>query len=524
MPRCPSFISRSTLILILLGCISYCPSTLAQGFHPFSTLGPYSSFIENQALFVAGGRTETAPLPTEQAFMIDLSVPWNASNPMFKALPAAPAYASAASAISSDGNQWVTCYERNCHVYSVKSRTWRPIFKLSDTSIIGSSAATDPDSGLMYIPHAGDAHMMVMDPSTKTYERVYMPVTLLSTEYFSVAWSQFSRKLFLFGGTAGASGQMGRFNAYSYSESEQWKDLTNVMKGQLPSPRRDACLVPAYGGTKMILFGGFSKDKVGVLPDIYVLDVATMTWTKGSTVTQRNQRAMAACAASNDYFIAWGGGNGMEVIDSTIVYNIRTNNWTSAYNPAPAPTRPTSPNQGDSSDSGYSTRVADIVTAVLGVVVVALVAWIVLLYLKRARYNTQDAASNPESPSIPTHHHREPFTESLGNQHQWTPSPPQELHPLQLAVDSWSSPPDMISSRTLLDMPVSIHHHEPSAEESPRNQHQRTPPSPSQAPTQPDPVLLAVARSSLPDLYSSRTLLDIPIYQHQNHSPTLDTI
>lgn len=69
-----------------------------------------------------------------------------------------------------------------------------------------------------------------------------------------------------------------RFNAYSYSNTDGWKDLTSVMKGPIPGPRMGACLVPAHGDAKLIRFSGYTMDIVKVYPEI-MLDVATMTGT-----------------------------------------------------------------------------------------------------------------------------------------------------------------------------------------------------------------------------------------------------
>ncbi|KAF9944231.1 hypothetical protein BGZ65_012391, partial [Modicella reniformis] len=108
----------------------------------------------------------------------------------------------------------------------------------------------------------------------------------------------------------------------------------------------------------------------------------------------KDQRGDGACGVSNDYFIAWGGLNGDWYANTTAVYNIKTNLWTSAYEAALAPTTtigisttssPTSSGSPDSTNSagksqgnslgessGNSPRVMIIVAGVLGVVVALL--------------------------------------------------------------------------------------------------------------------------------------------------------
>ncbi|KAG0000687.1 hypothetical protein BGZ65_004152 [Modicella reniformis] len=220
----------------------------------------------------------------------------------------------------------------------------------------------------------------------------------MESNAFSVAWSVAVRKLFLFGGTQGRGYRaIEHFNAYSYSTADGWKDLTLEMKGHIPAPRKDACLVPAYGGTKMVLFGGFTSDRVKLVSDIIMLDVATMTWTKGRDPAKDERRGAAACAVSNDHFVSWGGTYGNELsyvtLNSTIVYDIKTNKWTSTFIPGPkiTTTRNIPLTDDSGSSSGNSSRIIDIISVVLGVVVAALAVCALLLYQGvRAQKNIQD--------------------------------------------------------------------------------------------------------------------------------------
>jgi hypothetical protein len=58
----------------------------------------------------------------------------------------------------------------------------------------------------------------------------------------------------------------------------------------------------AYNGAKMIVFGGRTPDKIS--GDLYILDVATMTWTQGPS---SDPRTGMVCSVSGDNFVAWGG-------------------------------------------------------------------------------------------------------------------------------------------------------------------------------------------------------------------------
>lgn len=57
----------------------------------------------------------------------------------------------------------------------------------------------------------------------------------------------------------------------------------------------------------MVLFGGVTASNVIVKGGIYILDVTTMTWTQGTPAASLSWRRGMACAAADDYFVAWGG-------------------------------------------------------------------------------------------------------------------------------------------------------------------------------------------------------------------------
>ncbi|KAF9983904.1 hypothetical protein BGZ75_004544 [Mortierella antarctica] len=65
-------------------------------------------------------------------------------------------------------------------------------------------------------------------------------------------------------------------------------------------------MVPAYNGTKMVVFGGVNVARQTVA-GIYVLDVETMIWTKGKDIDPLLSRSDMACSVAGDNFIAWGG-------------------------------------------------------------------------------------------------------------------------------------------------------------------------------------------------------------------------
>ncbi|KAI8597811.1 hypothetical protein EDD21DRAFT_356928 [Dissophora ornata] len=155
-----------------------------------------------------------------------------------------------------------------------------------------------------------------------------LPTTQLYN--YALAWSTSLHSMIMHGG---ATGQM-----FSFDPEMGWGNLNTT--GDIPAPRTNACLVAAYNGTKVILFGGYNTTKTVALNDIYILDIPTLTWTRGPAAHPSNARGGAACAASNDYFIATGGFSYSAMLNATIVYNIKTASWTSAYLPVPPPPTP----------------------------------------------------------------------------------------------------------------------------------------------------------------------------------------
>lgn len=61
----------------------------------------------------------------------------------------------------------------------------------------------------------------------------------------------------------------------------------------------------------MILFGGasgnFTNNTMTVNNGLFILDLASLTWSKGADAPAAEARMGHACAVNGDSFIAWGG-------------------------------------------------------------------------------------------------------------------------------------------------------------------------------------------------------------------------
>lgn len=404
MSHYPLVPSTALFLFLLLGCLFHCRSTHARPYRPVRAYSPHSSFIDGQAFYIGGGKPFGGTTATYQTFAIDLSMSWGTTNPKFIPLPDGIPARGRSSAISADGKQWIVGDRESVYAYDIEKETWAPIVDIPAEVARGTGAATDPETGFIYIPNAFPGLMMKLDLKAKAYTTLPMPPLLKDILGFNVAWSTPLRKLLYFGGES-IDVVKEQFYAYSYSATEGWKDIHKEMKGQIPNPRTDSCLTPAHGGSKMLLFGGESWDGLNLFPDIHVLDVATMTWRKGTNVGAKDKRSQAACAVSGDYFISWGGLIVDGIPDTTIVYSIKTNRWTKSFIAAsPASTATTirhnatvlattsfptllseTPLTEDAESSTGTSRVSLIAAPVLGVAAVTL-AGVILSYRARRRH------------------------------------------------------------------------------------------------------------------------------------------
>ncbi|KAG0380018.1 hypothetical protein BGX24_010617, partial [Mortierella sp. AD032] len=175
-----------------------------------------------------------------------------------------------------------------------------------------------------------------------------------------MTWSTQRKTALIFGGLATSNGAP-QNTMYFYDPTAENSIAPTSDDGDRPTARSDHCMVEAYNGTKMILFGGFATGQY--LDDIYILDVKSLKWTKGTPAGPTLARRRASCAVTNDLFVAWGGAvaDPMSKImtavrqNITIVYNLKTNQWQDTYSPDPY-VPPLIPAVTTPSHSGTGTR------------------------------------------------------------------------------------------------------------------------------------------------------------------------
>ncbi|KAF9186960.1 hypothetical protein BGZ51_001679 [Haplosporangium sp. Z 767] len=249
-------------------------------------------------------------------------------------------------AISSDHNEvilWNT--EKNggagISTYNIDNSTWLASNDLPPTATRSAGslkAVTDPKSGLVYIPNGADgwASMVVYNPVKRSSKSIDMPPETIKasrSHSYSVVWSTERNSILLYGGvtTATTIDQQPPFMEFDPVTSK-WSRVETT--GPSPGDIHSHCMVPAYNNTKMVVFGGQTNKDKDTLGSIYILDIKSMTWTKGVDVDPTQNRSNMACTVAGDSFVAWGGSdrnNMPNTINALIIYNLKANAWTDHF-------------------------------------------------------------------------------------------------------------------------------------------------------------------------------------------------
>ncbi|KAG0235101.1 hypothetical protein BGX31_004352 [Mortierella sp. GBA43] len=362
----------------------------------------YNTFVDGQALYIGGGRGLNSTSPITETFKIDLSVNWTSDNPKFEQLADGPLGQIVPSTISLDNKQWLVFSDGHIYAMNFAAKTWLKVMDLPGIPR-GGMAVIEPETGLIYVPHGIDNSMLEINLPAKNYTPYPMPTQLINSTYYSAAWSVSSRKLYLMGDDKQSKASL---NLFPYTKSRPWLDLSPSTMGSIPSARSYACLVPAYGGSKLVLFGGLDLSNNTELGDIYVFDVDTLIWTNGSDTTAKDRRYGSACAISGDYFVSWGGvgSGGNTMTATTLIYNLKTNQWTTSYI-APLSTAAKDPASPPPSmtiyDEPSNSRASDAVVvgvSFFGVITAAILATIGFRYGSRRRRALKSANSSTHQP------------------------------------------------------------------------------------------------------------------------------
>ncbi|KAK3839951.1 MAG: hypothetical protein J3R72DRAFT_447044 [Linnemannia gamsii] len=355
------------------------PPPGGQQFTPTVIFNAQSAYIPGRGLFINGGFSNTTSSSSfhsseqaiNQTFYIDLSVSWPTSNPTLRQLPSPPSSIAGfgyTSSIYNHNRNWILGNNGTRQVFDLTTNQWilpQPenqyqSLELNPSESVWAVSIDDPSNinstGVVYFingwstPTLGSA---VMNATTKTIRRIE-PSVPLSGGYVAV-WSSLRKSILVYGGYTTLAPLVAQRNLYELSLSDGTTPPAfelKASKGDLPLARYGHCLVEAYNGTKMVLFGGATQDN-STSDDIYILDVATLTWTAGKTTGAAAvgaSRMYASCAVTNDMFVAYGGAridHGTKawsmVKEPVVVYNLKTSEWQTRFDPE----------QGQGLDSGW---------------------------------------------------------------------------------------------------------------------------------------------------------------------------
>ncbi|KAK3829089.1 MAG: hypothetical protein J3Q66DRAFT_324324 [Benniella sp.] len=338
-----------TFISIVLFNVPFSPSVHAQKFKPVEFRGSCNAFVEGQGLYFVGITWD--PL-IPQSFMLDLSVSWNTSDPAYKTIRNPEGVLIEQCEMTSDGEHLFVSENDIGFVYSVESDTWT---EFNDNDMVsGGYATADPETGIIYLPGGGEDSkgkelMLLLDLRTKAVNKTVLPADF--TYSGPITWSSYLKSMIIFN----VEGTLQLFTPSKVSKSSTgWSKLKI---GPMPDPgpwkAEIGCLVPAYGGTKLVLSVYSSHSTV------YTLDLVTRTWKKGPPAPSV---FTTSCAVSGDQLILWGGkidfGIGRE---STMpfVYNMKTEEWTTKYTAPPSQSTMTKTSQSPTQHISYTTTTPD---------------------------------------------------------------------------------------------------------------------------------------------------------------------
>ncbi|KAK3805851.1 MAG: hypothetical protein J3Q66DRAFT_422576 [Benniella sp.] len=377
-------------VITVLSIISFTPSVHSQKFQPTPVVTPCSVFVEDVGLFISGG---IANRMTAQAFMLDLSVSWNTSDPAFKRLP------------DTDGGLFTSCtllngedifiiIWGNVHINNIRTGSRRTAFHNMLPYLSMLIPVADPVSGVVYAAQndlmtSVNNTMHIMDPTTQTITQLAIPVLGNLQVFFGGAvWSPHLQSVLF---TTTVPNMMYLFTPSNMNGSSQGWSVRNI-----PGDRSDfntmTCFVPAYNGSKMIIYASAIDGSRKSI--VHILDVSTWTWAKRTVAPYFGANA---CAVSGDQLIAWGGYQNETFRSVTAVYDMKTDKWTSNYvaspktstttSQTPIPTQNTHattlPSPRKTSDSEEKKLV--IIIAVVTGVLLAIILTAIFIYLRTSK-------------------------------------------------------------------------------------------------------------------------------------------
>ncbi|KAG0021872.1 hypothetical protein BGZ81_008750 [Podila clonocystis] len=352
--------------------------TLPAGLALNESLGGMAYGLHDRKLYIQGGNRSDNTVST-QLFMLDLSLRWEISRPVWSSLPntnninvsgvSGGFLSSGAFVVHSNNPPGVFSY-------NIQSGSWSNLNGPAVFAAGGPQVATATDNRTYFLSDG-----LVVDPQS-TPQPLSPKQTLAPG--LAVAWSSELKKVVTT--VTNGSRVMDARTLDLKALSNGWISLNAT--GRAPSDRTSHCFVPVENDpTTFLLYGG--KSGSIVFDELWSLSVTTAQWKQ--LPTSGSGRHSMACAVSGDTLVVWGGyiGDTLVVDTAPLLFNLTTNRWGAAeFVPTPSrtnidPINPISPTP-ESKIPNPSSNVAAIAGGVAGgVVLIALVGF--FLYRRRAR-------------------------------------------------------------------------------------------------------------------------------------------
>ncbi|KAK3830339.1 MAG: hypothetical protein J3R72DRAFT_257899 [Linnemannia gamsii] len=453
---------------------------------PFPVTSVAYATFDEKTFYVNGGWGQMAAVP--QFYSLDLTQDnWKVSSPPWRQLN----YPSDIQAeydhsmtVSLDGRTialWVGKVTQLVN-YSITDNKWTQ----SPSGFVsqGTHAATDPTTGTVYILNGTTSISWVNYNIASGFSTEPLPTSLFNLQdtIISFVWSKV-RKSFIVHTSEEKSATNPLFEYIP--SSGQWKALSTT--GSIPPNRSNFCVVPAYEGTKMILFGGSNPTASKIFGDIHILDVPSMKWTKGKSAPIA--RSDMACTVAGDNFIVWAGTNNVFPEQTSpapgppLIYDINSNQWVQQYTrrssyksssaPSPSPTNGLAPpgDTGEGNIGGVGGDSSGANGAAIGggvagaIVVITAIAFLVVRKLRQSR----GQHNNSKHSDVPYHDQGSLRTEdaniapstnvhSKWNRRQLTPNSPQFIgnDPQSLPDSSQSTTSSPLASSSTIASPSPV--------------------------------------------------------------------
>ncbi|KAF9350876.1 hypothetical protein BGX26_010999 [Mortierella sp. AD094] len=249
--------------------------------------------VAERTLYIQGGMNlNVTGSAYNQLYSLDLTTNWTNFSPPWKALStqSAPSDSHNDMAVSADKSSLIVWgYVAGISTYNIAGNSWSTVTNTQPASILptfGKHIAADPRTGIIY-KLASKSNLttdpqifVAYDPATNTSQLPTLPPALATTElrYHSLVWSTQRNSILPYGGRLYPSNQYNTI-FYEYQPvTNSWSELNTT--GSLPGILYSHCMIPAYGGTKMILFGGNQAgDYYSVLSTPIIYSLKDSKWT-----------------------------------------------------------------------------------------------------------------------------------------------------------------------------------------------------------------------------------------------------